>query len=257
MKHRITYRFSWMIFLLVMFSGCQEDDFLFDISQKDGIYFKTTDNIDSLHYGFGIETVDSVEYKIPVGIIGVQNSKDRKFNFEIVNTSTTAVENIHYSIGETVISANQVDGNLSVILYRNRDTLLKDSVFVLTLKLVENEGFEPRINRQVKLSISDGLAISPKWWDTRYLGNYSPAFIIKFFEFFREFEEVNPDVYKEIIENFGYYLESLPYGSKLFAQNYKAIIGKYVLIPLFNYYEEHPDEKIEYGVTMPDPGSWM
>ena len=86
---------------LMLFTACDNEDYMrFDLSHS-GIYFTK----DTLNYSFSVTPVGIREYtyNIPVKVMGGLSKEKRSIAFEILPDSTTAVEGVHFTIGDACI----------------------------------------------------------------------------------------------------------------------------------------------------------
>lgn len=238
--------------------SCSEDYMVYDTSYS-GIYFSD----DTLRYSFGVTPVDvrTKEYEIPVYLMGEPADADRTFAYTIEPDGTTAEEGVQFTIGEPVIEADSIKGIIPVNI--NRDALegsYQDGYvrYKLVLKLGANGSFVPTLGaeEQVCVLIFDNAVEQPEWldfkgdkvWSVSSLGVWHPLKFIKMVEYFHLLKDVQPESYKNMVEQYGENLEHVEYGD--FYQ-YKTIMNKYVLYPMYEYFS-NPANRDEIIALYPD-----
>lgn len=245
------------LFFAVLMS-CSETDYpTFDTSISE-IYFMK----DSTHYSFGL-TPPSVSDKtvhIPVRIVGQKSSTAREFKVEIITEKSNATANTHYNIPDKlVVEADSVNSLLPVQLHRNN--LGNEQIWEVAFRLVPNDNFSPATEIGDDNTIESVLTFTniitkPDWgldwqgnpiWMEDELGPWHPTKWLMFITFYREIKEKSPATYKNMVEQFGDEFEKYE-GWGFYPYDYT--VKHYILIPLFAYFQEHP----ELGITdMPDP----
>lgn len=234
---------------VIMLSSCGKTDYTRFDSDFTGIYFQK----DSMHYSFSVTPLDIETYtlQIPVRIMGATSGTERKFKAEIISDRTTAKAGEQYTVfPETfVIPSDSINGVLPVEFIRSG---LSEAVWKLGLRLIPYENFQPTNEKKYEITITfDNLVTPPDWkdwegnpdWADFALGPWNPNVWIKFMEFFREMEETAPVTYANMVKDFGPNLE------KGWPWDYETSVKKYILIPLYDFFEAHP----EYGAEIPDP----
>lgn len=175
-------------------TGCKENRFMYD--SEPSIYIDlpfAKDNNDNnlptrvktLFYTFAYEenSIEEVEYHIPVEIDGFRVAENRSFSVKI--SGGTAVENVDYKLlsANCVIKANEGRGVIPIILYR--EIGLKTENKTLKVTLEENQNFKILFETmsEVTVDFSDILR-EPSWWKffAYYLGTHH---YIKHQEFIR------------------------------------------------------------------------
>lgn len=252
------------ISVLGLFS-CSEYDYLkYDISHS-GIYFTK----DSLKYSFSVTPLEIKEYefKVPIKILGGLSDKEREVAYRINPAHTSAVEGVHYNIGKAVIFPDSIEGYIPV-------TILRDSLrgnyndgyerYSLCIELVENNNFTPTLDSisQVRILQFDNAIDIPEWVDYKNdkiwrpgnphdnLGSWHPYTYMKLVEQFHTIKDVPnmEETYEKMVALYGEYLEHVPYAS---FSDYMAIIRKYVLAPLYEYFS-NPENEDEIRNLYPD-----
>lgn len=249
---------------MLSFSACGETDYMrFDISSS-GVYFTK----DTLNYSFGVTPVEvrSHTYKIPVRIMGNIADYDRTVAYEVIPDSTVGESGVQYNILNAVIPAGEIDGYISVELLR--DDLEGSHIegytrYQLGLKLVKNDNFSPTlsIDHHIRVLRFDNAVEQPNWlnskgekiWSLGELGVWHPLKFIKMVEYFHQLEDILPDTYYKIVEDYGENLEHIPYGDVYL---YRTIFNKYIFYPMYQYFndpanretilEEYPDFPFDF-----------
>lgn len=148
-------------------SSCDDNnDFVY--KSLDNIYFNFADTASSkISYTFAYTpglTKDTVF--IPVKISGKRVSFSRRFQIEVVDSSTTAKPDIHYQpfAAEYEMPTDSGTVNVPVIIY-NIDPLLDDSTVVLNFTLKATSDFQINYPDQItgRISFSNRLE-QPLWW---------------------------------------------------------------------------------------------
>lgn len=234
---------------LLICVSCERSYLAYDVFLKDGIYFASED---SLTYTFGLETRDTVPYSISVSMIGMPVDYDRSFVVELDKEGTDAIEGVNFDYKKTVtIKAGSVGDTLHVFLYRYLDEDLVKRPVKVIFRLIENEYFRPVMLTNVALNISDGEMLEPVWWKTVYFffGPYSQRLYLKMLEQYHELKETNPSIYDMLVEEMGENLEKM-WGMPA---QFSLVFRKYILAPLYDYYQENPDDKVK----LPNPYPYL
>ncbi|MFR3329383.1 MAG: DUF4843 domain-containing protein [Odoribacter splanchnicus] len=246
-------------------SSCSETDYpVFDDSVID-IYF----NKDSMNYSFGVVALGVTEHTIdiPVKIIGAAVSEDRSFLVEVVSGRSNAKSPDQYTIPTSlVLPADSVNCTLPVTIYRNTlDTLQ----WAVAFRLIANEHFTPTSEQEEEISNEaivtfNNIVSKPNWvdrngnfdWPETKLGPWNPTVYVVFMDFFRRMEQTAPATYRNLVERWGENLDQTyndGWGTYYFGSwdyEYDLALTKFVLIPMYEYFQEHP----ELGVTdFPNP----
>lgn len=245
---RITWISCTILFVWIAFS-CSDDDLMYDVHQKRSIYFDRENKVDTIFFSFVSVEGDSYNYQIPIKAIGKPVHEIQKPVVSVITDSMTAREGMHYVIGEMVIPADSIRGFLSIQLKKTEE--MKKQSYSLYLRFVENEYFKPIADDNYILSITDGEYTRPDWWKDADLGTFSSGLFKRILEKYWELEEVRPVEYAYFEENYGRLLENAP--AWFWSNQYPTIWVKFVLKPVYEYYQEHPTE----GVNMPNPDKFL
>ena len=272
MKNIKTTSLIFSFVAMLTFSACSETDYLKFDTSNSGIYFTK----DTLNYSFSVTPIEITthEFRIPVKIMGTLSSEPRSFAIRVNPDSTTAIEGVHYEIGETVIQADSINGYIPV-------TILRDSLegsyaegytrYKLCVELVKNSNFMPVLDSlsQVRTLRFDNSIETPEWVDYKNekiwcpgsphpeLGDWHPYTFIKLVEYFHKLEDIIPETYQKMVKYYGgENLERVPYAS---FYPYLPIMQKYVLYPLYQYFSDEANrEEIlrmypDYPFNFPNP----
>ncbi len=255
-----------------LLSSCEGTYLMYDLSQKDHIYFKET--LQTHTASFALISDNDILIKDTVFVMGDTSGVDRHYSLAVVDscesTFTTAGKSYEvvpgilgedFSIGELVIPAGKVYGILDITLHRTSKML--DRYVKVGVRLEENGDFAPfaadSTDRTAVLSpdfyiyVTDGEPACPSWWRynvsyplgwTVYIGNFYPDKFRRLLDYFHATEETNPTFYNYIVDVYGVNLEDAPV--TFMRQSYASSWAKYVFIPLYNYYVDwyaaHPDD---------------
>lgn len=243
---KIIYIFIGYLFALFCIGlvSCDEQDYkLFD-SSRTGIYFTE----DSVVYSFGVTALEVIshEMKLPVKIMGAPVKEDRSFKVEVVAEKTTAEAGVHYTLPtELVIKADSVNGVLPVTVLR--ENLESDKYWQVAFRLVSTDDFEPEAEvESVSIASFNNIVEPPQWkdywgdltWPDYKLGVWDPVKWVKFMEYFRAMEQTAPATYKGMVDMYGPNLENVQYE---WMSEYDYTVTKYILTPLYDFFEVNPD----------------
>lgn len=263
-------RYAIMAFALpaaLLFTACDDEDYMrFDVSHS-GVYFTK----DTLIYSFGVTPVEIREYtyNIPVKVMGGVSSLKREIAYTVIPDSTTAVEGVHYTIGEACIMPDSVQGIIPVTVYRDNleGTFATGYTrYSLCLQLSSNEHFVPTLDSlsQVRMFRFDNSVDQPAWynahgekvWQKRYLGEWHPLKFIKMVEYFHDVEKILPETYKKMAALYGDNLEHIPFGDPY---QYRTIFVKYIYSRMYEYFENPANRESilnefpDFPFDFPDP----
>lgn len=148
-----------------LLGGCSQEGLdTYDTSRNE-IYFgmenrnKSQANVfvDTTVFSFGEfpNTPDTVIY-IRVNALGGISAADRTFEYEVVDSLTTAQEGTFYALSETtgVIPADSTHGYIPVQIY-NKVDMKKKPMYYLTLQLRENENFSLGLQQEYVDKLND------------------------------------------------------------------------------------------------------
>lgn len=190
-----------------LFYSCSENDRIEFPDEESAIYFQLSEeygkkDLDSLSYSFAFNDKVADTVSLQVKIMGNTMPHDRFFKIELIDSLTTAIQEKHYDVLESqyVIPADSIYGQVPVVIY-NTDTLLKDSTFRMTFRLLESEdyslGYENRLI--AKLLFTNQLVEPGTWRVLKYFfGTYNRTKHKVFYQLYeREFPEDIYDIYGE------------------------------------------------------------
>ncbi len=236
-----------------VFFSCSETEYMKFDTSHNGVYFTK----DTLKYSFSVTPLDvrSYTFKMPIKVLGCLSSEEREVAFRVVADSTTAIEGVHYTIGKAVIAPDSITGYIPITILRDN---LKGSYangyerYRLCIELVKNEHFIPTLDasNQVRVLRFDNAIDTPEWVDYKGdkiwvpgnplpdLGDWHPYTYMKLVEQFKTIKDIPnmEETYWKMVEYYGgENLERVPYAS---FYPYKPIIQKYVLGPLYEYFND-------------------
>ena len=246
----------WMLISLSLFllmTGCNNEDYpVYDTDQKDAVYIAYEGDqaeTDSIHYEYGFNLLTEVTLKIPVKLMGMPVGRDRVFGVNVVDSATTMTKDLHYSINESrlILPANQLEGSIEITFYRDKDPELTDTTYVISLELTETEDLKAVQGISFfQITYSDKRPSAPLWWRDYKLDTYKFEVAQWFFHYFYLTEEINPDVFNELIGRYGdYFIEAKAVQGPL--DMYGNFFAKHVLTPLYEQYKDDPN------VSIPQP----
>lgn len=224
--------------LIVLFWSCSENDKMDFNDENASIYFQLTEdkfkeNLDSISYSFAFNDLDKDTVFIPVKIMGNTVNYDRFFDVEIIDSLTTAKPEIHYEALKSSffkIPAGSIFGEIPVVL-SSSDTALNDSVFYISLQLLESEDFRLGAKEKVsvKLSFTNRL-VQPIIWSSvlkYFFGSYNRKKHEVFYQLFeRDFPEDRMVIYPE----YGLWQTYGKLTSKYFSDNYPVYDDEGVVV---------------------------
>lgn len=246
---RMIYKMKWWTLLgVVLFSACSRDYLRYDVNQKDGIYLVYAS--DSIPLGFSsTDVADSMPLDLALQVVGMPRDYDRKVSIVLVDSLTTAEENIHYRLErEAIVKAGEVKTYTPLMLFRNRDPEELSKRIVISFRLQENEDFQllPGLGgiKPLQVILTVEHVARPIWWNNSYLGDFSEELYRTFMAQYEKLEMTNPSIYETIKNYAGVHLEK-PMSQYLW-MNYEYAMVKYIVRPLYDYYQEnpHPDVNI-------------
>ena len=143
------------------------------------------------------------------------------------------------------IPANGIETKVKITLLRNNDPELQQKEFTLNLILKESEDLAVVGQNKFSITYSDiHPEYAPSWWVSWAMPPYRYDVAQKFFELFYAMKDVNPAVIDEMVTQYGdYFVNASSMMGPL--SMYSSFMNKYVLIPLYEYYEVHDPSAIE------------
>ncbi len=238
------------VFILsLMLAACEHDYLAYDTQLKDGIYFVEGD---SVNFQFGLNTEKDVVYRLVIGVLGIPSEQNRTYRLELDPERTTAREGVHFDFDkEMIVKAGDVSDTINVVFHRYSDPLLTTQAFHIFFRLVENELFRPVVTPEFRFEMSDKEIPEPDNWryTNRFFGPYSQGLYLRILGQYHALAETMPGYYERMKQQMGENLENL-HGMPA---QFSSIMYKYVLLPVWEYYQENPDPK----VNMPDPRDYM
>ena len=148
-------------------ASCSDNpEFLYD--SPDNIYFNFKDTASSsitFSFAYTPEKVADTIF-VPVKISGIISNQDRYFKLAVVDTATTAEQDLHYEAFKDsyVMPADSGTISVPVIIY-NKDPELEESTVSLAFTLIPTTDFEVTMIDVIdgKISFSNRLE-QPGWW---------------------------------------------------------------------------------------------
>lgn len=244
-KVYIIRQFCLLAVSALLLGACSRDYLEYDTNLKDGIYLSSSDTV---QYFFGIEVQgNTYDYLLRVSLMGMPSDEDRKIDFEIVDTATTAIEGVHYEIlDDGLLKKGEVSKWIHITLIRDKDPDLTERPVTLTVRLHENENFRllPGMSSGFTLIFSDQAQSRPIWWKDEYLGPYNDRLLRDFFHYYWKIEEENPGLYATMENALGKYLDrTMP--TLTMWSTYRIPLLKYIVTPMYEYYEKNPDPNVK------------
>lgn len=193
-----------LLLLVGLLCGCNRDLDLFDDNGYVSVVLEQNDEgFSEYSYTFQYlpESTKEAEVLIPVSLAGRTSGEDRNFSIKVVDSLTTAKENIHYQLDvqNNMIQADAFEGNIYVKLLKTPD--MSDVSYTLALEIVENDNFKCGANKLVVITFSNRLE-KPEWWYTNSkanIGYYTQRKLALWFEFWGITDGSDPwEDYKEI-----------------------------------------------------------
>ncbi|WP_432712577.1 DUF4843 domain-containing protein [Pedobacter sp.] len=171
---KLNLKHTYLVVLIALgISSCKQNELLL-FEQETAVYVNLS--TDSTVYTFATTAESVVEDTVFIKyrIIGKPSPIDRTIKLATL-AGATAKEGYHYSLGQTVIKANEFETDVPVYLYRKAG--LKDSTVAVVFEIKENEFFKPGYFDQLthKITITDILKKPTRWESTwvPYFGAYS------------------------------------------------------------------------------------
>ncbi|MGE8241289.1 MAG: DUF4843 domain-containing protein, partial [Sphingobacterium sp.] len=163
--------------LLFVLCACTKNEYI-TYGVKNGLVFKKGEDLitaDSLVYSFVSEAVsgDKDTVWIPIALTGVPQSETKKFAL-VIDAKSTAEENMHFKLTETVFPAGKTEMLYPIVMLRAKDLEKESRSFKLVIK--ENESFDvgaasSETYRAINIRVLDQV-IKPSWWRFTEDGNY-------------------------------------------------------------------------------------
>lgn len=167
--------------LLFVLCACTKNEYI-TYGEKNGLVFKKGENLttaDSLVFSFVTEAVrgDKDTVWIPIALTGVPQSEDKKFAL-VIDAKSTAEENKHFKLTETVFPAGKTEMLYPIVMLRAKELEKESRSFRLAIK--ENESFDvgaasSNTYSAINIRVLDRV-IKPSWWggaENYYYGTYS------------------------------------------------------------------------------------
>ena len=278
MTHNILKVLAVSAAAVSMLASCKETWLMYDLSQKDKVYFLEKEQIHT--YSFALLDADEIDISTNVRIMGDISDQDRTYSVEPAAVAegdsllglplVSAVEGEDYELGDLVIPAGKTSGVLAIKLKRTAKML--DSCYVrVAVRLKADDNFDVLaadstardsiVSPVFYCYVNDGEPACPSWWFNSkagkgwnmYWGNFTPMKFRKMLSLLHATKETSPKFYEYCVNAFGENLDAEPDKDRNNNMNnfwiscsYQTSWTKYVRIPLYDYfveyYKEHPDD---------------
>lgn len=240
---KMKYIFAFTV--LFVTAACTEEDYkLYDIQQKDNIFFdyknakEVNDSVISYTFGYDIAQTHTLE--IPVTLMGMPSNRVRKIGVKAVPDSTDMVENTHYIIERAELRANAINDTVKITLLRDKDSEIRERMFKLYLLIEENDDLQPTGQKTFFIEYSDiRPTLRPSWWTVwSPMPEYSFENAQLFFKYFYDLApQANKEIFDEMVATYGdYFVNASNVQGPL--SMYDAFLAKYILIPMYEDYNE-------------------
>ncbi|WP_292268396.1 DUF4843 domain-containing protein [Butyricimonas sp.] len=243
MKNRLYM--IWSIILLMIFASCEKDPWVWDTSRKTGIVLDG--NVVEIQFSEYTDTIWAAG-GASYSILGVPVDYDREILVEVID-SLTNMPSTDYKI-EAVLTAGAVRGAIRVWARRPAYKEYEDMKLWVGLRILENDEFIPMMQSpEVTFGVKVVHPQQPKWWVEDLLGKFSEVAYRKLFEIYNElwYKWPRPEEYRAMLDLFGYRLQMLTNEGKWSGiyLAYQPLFKQGVLVPLFDYFTEHPNPEVE------------
>lgn len=194
MKNYRNIRFIWLGILLCGLSSCEKDPWVYDVDQKAKLYI--LDYMDTVAVSFGIYTdTNWVRGSIGVSLLGTPVDYDRDIELEFVDSSSNITLGKDVIIPELFLPSESIGCNLIYWVRRPDSVHLEDGQLYFTVRLKENEFFEPCLQTTSFIRIYVSHPIQPNWWRlvsmTKHFGPYSEEAYKLFFKYYYRQRDLN------------------------------------------------------------------
>ena len=246
MKYELyrTHLTGWGIMLgVVLCCACHRDYLSYEVDQRDRVYMTLHDSLE-----FSFYQRDSTVTDIRICVMGFSRDYDRVIDVELIDSLTTATEGLHYWFKEkAILKAGELETYVPLTFYRKKDpNFNKDKRVAVGIRLKENEYFDlvPGMGTSTFRAIIAGEIIArPVWWNDACLGSFSEVLYKAFMKQYTSLETTNPAVYNTVESDVGIVASNgirSPYVWIL----YEYPIVKFVVHPLYDYYQENPNPEV-------------
>ena len=240
---------SWLGLWLILCFGCERDYLTYNPKEKGIVYVQYHEEYkDTLRQYFdALDVNDSVRVSSRIYVMGMPVDYDRMVNVSIVDSLTTAEENVHFSLGEVVIKAGEVYGKIPWTFYRTRDPELVSHPVLISFRLNANEDFDLMLGRDTCIyyyQVRMATVNKPNYWNETYLGPYSEKLYGAFLDQYLELEHTHPSVYKILTDTYSYKFKNSQKTWYLWG-NHEYMVVKYIVHPLYDYYQANPDPDVD------------
>jgi len=246
---RFMKRIAYLLLGLSILGSCEKENYLlYDTTQQDGVYLDYTADTDSVFYNFGFESKTQDVIELNVNLMGVPKDYDRTFNVTTCNdryagNGFKAAKDKYFSVPSSVVlPAGAVTTVIPVTLIRDAELSYSENRSILTIELADSDDLAVRGQKEYTITFDDILPSRPAWWGTYKYGAFTKVKAQKFYELFWATESTQSYFYDKIVERWGREMTKTPNsGQNSPLTVYSMFFKKYVDIPWYNYFVEHPE----------------
>lgn len=239
MKNRISVIWG-VIGLLVMFSACEKDPWVWDTGRKTGIALTKRDTV-TITFSQYSDTTWAAGI-VTYSILGVPVDYDREILVEVVD-SLTNIPSTDYHI-DAILPAGAVSGSILVWTRRPIYKEYENMKLWIGLKVLENEEFVPMMHSLVSLGVYVENPSEPKWWLDDLMGTFSAPAFRKIHEVYHNLWMTKPEEYRSMVEVYGRQLQDWKEWTGIYLA-FQSLFKQGVLVPVFDYFTEHPDPEVD------------
>lgn len=229
-----------------LFSACDTHYLAYE-EAKDRAYFSRRAGIYSNYSTFPFwESGDRLTARQNFYVLGFPSTQDRKVRLELIDSLTTAIEGEDYILeNHFIIPAGEIQATLPIITWKRRkegDT--RPNILTVGLCIVENDDFMPAMGDTLQLTYEKTDVTQPRFWANSVFGPFSADLLYRFLDQYNSLKTSDPQVYNLIYAYAGEH-----WSTTLYPREVHYLILKYIMNPLYNYYQDHPTP----GVMIPKP----
>ncbi len=220
---RIHIIFLFILLIIICSVSCHQGE-SFNYKGKAGISFEASTY--DIHLGSLPYSIKEFQVKIPLTLIGTTSNIDRNYEIKIIDTLSTAIENIQYKSIPRKFTLKAFSTNDTIYLTIIRGKLNATSKYSLTMQIKKETDLPPLIQKLSMVTINfDNILDMPTWWQklSYWLGEYDIRKYQKFIE-----------------------LNGTPITSEEMEKK------KYEYLRIFKRVKEYFDNHPEEGITFPD-----
>ncbi len=220
------------IIILVLAAGlfsCKKTWLMYDTTQSDRLYFPRgqydTMSVLTRTRTFAYTSDETIFYPVDINLMGMP-AGERGFEIEILEDTLTSwvsggerlpvrngVKGVDYEIGTLTLPAGAVTTTVPITINRKDD--MKTSHVSVLFRIKPAGGFIPQNDDYFRVLVSDGDLPWPSWWNNKvtgvewqmYVGKFTSDKLKRFFDLYHDMENTNPEMYRELEDRYGRYLE--------------------------------------------------